>query len=78
MPLTPWELARTNKVEIVKRLQEEGCILLSLKHRGRRGGYDRPFAALIEWPPSPETFEAINVLQSKNQPEEKSRIDSSS
>lgn len=63
MPLTPWELARTNKVEIVKRLQEEGCILLSLKHRGRRGGYDRPFAAIIEWPPSDETLQAIIAMK---------------
>ncbi len=61
MLLTPWELARINKVEIVKRLQEVGCILLSLKHRGRKGGYNKPFAALIQWPPVPGTFEVDDV-----------------
>ena len=55
--LTPWELARLNKVEVVKRLQENGCILLALKNRGRKGGYNRPFAAIIEWPPSLVPFE---------------------
>lgn len=57
MLLTPWELARINKVEVVKRLQENGCILLALKNRGRKGGYNRPFAALIQWPPLPGSFE---------------------
>lgn len=57
MILTPWELARINKVKVVKDLQEHGCILLSLKNRGRRGGYNKPFAALIQWPPVSEIIE---------------------
>ena len=71
--LTPWELARLNKVEVVKRLQESGCILLALKNRGRKGGYNRPFAAIIEWPPSPKTFETIRPLQPASKTDEPSQ-----
>ena len=57
MILTPWELVRKNKVEIMQILREDGCILLALGNRGRKGGYNKPFAALIEWPPLPVPFE---------------------
>jgi len=51
MILTPWELVRKNKIEIMQMLQEDGCILLAMKNMGRRGGYNKPFAAAIQWPP---------------------------
>ena len=57
MILTPWELVRKNKVEIVQSLREEGYILLALGNRGRKGGYNRPFATVIPYPPSTRPFE---------------------
>jgi len=57
MILTPWELVRKNKVEIMQILREDGCILLALGNRGRKGGYNKPFAAVTQWPPSSKSFE---------------------
>lgn len=66
MIIAPSELAKENVVDTIKMLQENNVLFVALKKRGpkQKNGikqYNKPFAALIQWPPSFETLEMINV-----------------
>ena len=59
--ISPSELAKENVVDTVKMLQENDILFIALKKRGpKQGGikqYNKPFAILVQWPPTSGTFE---------------------
>ena len=66
--ISPSELAIENVVDIMKRLRENDVLLLALQKRGprRQDGkkqYNKPFAVLVQWPPSPASLKALIEME---------------
>lgn len=60
--ISPSELIQLKMEDLMIKLQKDGVLLLALKKRGRKRQdgiqeYDRPFGALIQWPPTSLSFE---------------------
>lgn len=62
--ISPSELAKENVVDIIRKLQENDILFVALKKRGpKQDGmkkYNKPFAILIQCPPSNASREALD------------------
>ena len=64
LTISPSEIVKLSTKELLKELQEKDVLFVALKKRGpkRQDGvteYNKPFAILIQWPPTPASLKAL-------------------